>query len=373
MIKEKTLSEPLITIEKIIHERYKDAKAIFWAGSVSKNQGTSASDLDLVIVYEKIPNAYREAFIYDGWPIDIFVHDITTLHYFFEESRIGNGISGLIEMILYGKEVLGPNSASQDVYKLAKNYRRSGPNVWSQAQIDKERFLITDILDDIKFPNSKEEQITSAVHLYEPLIQFYFRANKRWAASGKSLIRLLKAENPNLAREFNESFEKLFQTGDALGIEEIVKKILSPYGGLFWDGFRSDAHAGLKVLDKNSILEELKSREPIFHHPEKFGKTRQDIENQMCNKFWEVGASGNIYTKEDVINNLLERYNDSNYEDIWEAKDFKLTPIAKDSYLLTYTLIQNKTRVTRRSTMWQNVDGSWKILYHQGTVIDVSK
>lgn len=120
---------------------------------------------------------------------------------------------------------------------------------------------------------------------------------------------------------------------------------------------------------RSKILEELKSREPIFHHPEKFGKTKQDIENQMCDEFWEVGASGNVYTKQDVLDTLLVRYNDLNYQDIWEAKDFELTKITADNYLLTYVLIQDKTRVTRRSTLWRRVNGSWKILYHQGTVI----
>ena len=66
-------NEPLPTIQKLIKERYPDAKAIFWAGSVSVNQGTSASDLDLVIVFEEVAHAYREAFIYDGWPIDAFI------------------------------------------------------------------------------------------------------------------------------------------------------------------------------------------------------------------------------------------------------------------------------------------------------------
>ncbi len=122
--------------------------------------------------------------------------------------------------------------------------------------------------------------------------------------------------------------------------------------------------------DMSEILEELKSREPIFHHPEKFGKAKQDIENQMCDEFWEVGASGNVYTKQDVIDTLLERYNDSNYQDISEAKNFALTQIAPDNYLLTYILIQNKIRVTRRSTIWRRIHGVWKILYHQGTVID---
>lgn len=76
---------------------------------------------------------------------------------------------------------------------------------------------------------------------------------------------------------------------------------------------------------ENNVLEELKSREPIFHHPAKFGKTEQDILAQMCEEFWEVGASGNVYTKQDVIETLLDRYNDASYQDIWETKDFKLT------------------------------------------------
>jgi len=122
--------------------------------------------------------------------------------------------------------------------------------------------------------------------------------------------------------------------------------------------------------DPNKILDELKSMEPIFHHPEKFGKTKQDTENQMCDEFWEVGASGNVYTKQDVIETLLERYNNPDYQDIWEAKDFELTTIAPDNYLLTYILIQDKTRVTRRSTLWRRVNGDWKILYHQGTLIE---
>ena len=127
---------------------------------------------------------------------------------------------------------------------------------------------------------------------------------------------------------------------------------------------------GPRAFDESKILDELKSREPIFHHPEKFGKTKQDIENQICDEFWEVGASGNVYTKQDVIETLLERYNNPDYQDIWEAKDFELTKIAPDNYLLTYIFIQDQTRVTRRSTLWRKVGGNWKILYHQGTVID---
>jgi RimJ/RimL family protein N-acetyltransferase len=363
-------NDPLPTIQKLIKERYEDAQAVFWAGSVATNQGTDSSDLDLVIVFEKVARAYRKAFIYDGWPIDAFIHDLDTLRYFCGKLEASDGKPALINMTLHGQEILAQSSLSIEAKVIAADALANGPDAWTQAQIDKERFLITDILDDIKSPKNKDEQIISAVHLFEPLLQFYFRAATKWTASGKSLIRLFKQENPELAEEWTTAFEILIQTGDASGIESAVTKILAPHGGYLWDGFRSDAPAEWKECDENKILDELKSREPIFHHPEKFGKTKQDIENQICDEFWEVGASGNVYTKQDVIETLLERYNDPDYQDIWEAKDFELTTIAPDNYLLTYILIQGKTRVTRRSTLWRKVGGNWKILYHQGTLIE---
>ena len=363
-------NDPLPTIQKLIKERYVDSKAVFWAGSVSDGGGTSASDLDIVIVFEEVAHAYREAFVYDGWPIDAFIHDLNTLRYFCGKLEASDGKPALINMILRGQEILEPNEFSSQAKNIAEQALAKGPDSWTQAQIDKERFLITDILDDIKSPKNKEEQIISAVHLFEPLLQFYFRTATKWTASGKSLIRLLKAENPELAEEWTTAFEILIQTGDASGIESAVTKILAPHGGYLWDGFRSDAPAEWKESDENKILDELKSREPIFHHPEKFGKTKEDIENQMCDEFWEVGASGNVYTKQDVIETLLERYNNPDYQDIWEAKDFELTKIAPDNYLLTYSLIQDKTRATRRSTLWRRVNCDWKIIYHQGTLIE---
>lgn len=124
----------------------------------------------------------------------------------------------------------------------------------------------------------------------------------------------------------------------------------------------------MKSLEEIKL--ELISREPIFHHPDKFGKTRQDILNLMCEEFWEVGASGNVYTKEDIIETLLERYDDPDYQDVWEAKDFAIIEIASNNYLLTYVLIQDKMRATRRSTLWRYEDKKFKILYHQGTVVN---
>ena len=38
-------------------------------------------------------------------------------------------------------------------------------------------------------------------------------------------------------------------------------------------------------------------------------------------------------------------------------------------FSLTYTLIQG-ARVTRRATIWRRTAEGWKIVYHQGTVVE---
>ena len=45
-----------------------------------------------------------------------------------------------------------------------------------------------------------------------------------------------------------------------------------------------------------AVMTELIQREPIFHRPE-FGTTRADFEKMMAEDFWEVGASGQIYSR----------------------------------------------------------------------------
>jgi hypothetical protein len=120
----------------------------------------------------------------------------------------------------------------------------------------------------------------------------------------------------------------------------------------------------------SEVLEELTRREPVFHRPE-FGLARADFEEMTDEAFWEVGASGRRYSRECVLEELERRYGDPAYtaRDVWQARDFHCLEIAADNYLLTYTLTQG-ARVTRRATIWRRTPRGWKIVYHQGTVVE---
>lgn len=120
--------------------------------------------------------------------------------------------------------------------------------------------------------------------------------------------------------------------------------------------------------DLLGVLDELVGREPIFHRPE-FGTTRDDFERMVVDDFWEVGASGRRYGRAYVLDELEKRHS-APHEDVWEAKDFHCRQLGQDVYLLTYTLIQDSTRTTRRSTIWQRTKAGWKIVFHQGTVVE---
>lgn len=123
-----------------------------------------------------------------------------------------------------------------------------------------------------------------------------------------------------------------------------------------------------KLLD---ILQELRRREPVFHRPE-LGTTRADFAAMTGEGFWEVGASGRRYSREHILDVLEDRHQVASHlalEDSWEAVDFACREVGSDTYLLTYTLVQGQ-RKTRRATIWRRSAESWKILFHQGTVVE---
>jgi hypothetical protein len=116
-----------------------------------------------------------------------------------------------------------------------------------------------------------------------------------------------------------------------------------------------------------AVLNELSNREPIFHRSE-FGTTRSDFEKMTMEDFWETGASGHRYSRQFVLDELEKRFSIP-HTDVWETSDFNCRKLSEDVYLLTYTLLQNKQRLTRRATIWQKTPEGWQIVYHQGTIV----
>jgi len=117
-----------------------------------------------------------------------------------------------------------------------------------------------------------------------------------------------------------------------------------------------------------AVLDELMQREPVFHRLEQ-GSTRADVERMTDPEFFEIGASGRRYSRDYVLDVLEKRFADPG-EDVWECSDFHCLELAPDTYLVTYTLLQQKQRRTRRASIWRRNPQGWKVVYHQGTVVE---
>ena len=120
-----------------------------------------------------------------------------------------------------------------------------------------------------------------------------------------------------------------------------------------------------------ALLEELRQREPIFH-TEAFGTTLTEVEAAMAQEYWEVGASGRRYSRAFILRTLAGRSSEDANAAGWQTFDHALRRLGEETYLLTYSLRQAE-RLTRRATIWQRVEQGWRILYHQGTVVETDE
>ena len=115
--------------------------------------------------------------------------------------------------------------------------------------------------------------------------------------------------------------------------------------------------------DLQPILEELCRREPLFHRPE----LGTDFAAMISGDFWEIGASGNRYSRDHVLSVLSTRPPDPT-ESVWRTEGHQCRRLSSDTYLLTYTLHQGQ-RITRRTTVWRQTTSGWQALFHQGTIV----
>jgi hypothetical protein len=125
-----------------------------------------------------------------------------------------------------------------------------------------------------------------------------------------------------------------------------------------------DQERSLPGLDV--VEQELLAREPLFHRPE-LGTTAADYAAQTAEDFWEVGASGRVYERDHVIDAVVRRGKVPGDED-WVVSDVRCRELGAQTYAFTYRLDQ-AGRLSRRLTLWRRDPDGWKILYHQGTLI----
>jgi len=207
---------------------------------VLRGEATPASDLDIVVVFERLPRAYREAFAHAGWRVEAFVHDAATLEAFFEADR-QRGRPDMMSMVAEGVEIPGPSEFSAALKRRAREVLEAGPPPWDADELTLRRYRLTDWVDDMRFPRSPDELLATGAYLYQDAAEFYFRTRGLWSAHSKTIPRRLRAADAAFADKFLRAFDALFAEKRGAAVVALVAELLEPFGGFLFEGFRQEA------------------------------------------------------------------------------------------------------------------------------------
>jgi hypothetical protein len=88
------------------------------------------------------------------------------------------------------------------------------------------------------------------------------------------------------------------------------------------------------------------------------------LERLLHDDFKEIGSSGRVYNKTMMID-MMMREDRRGQSDV-VIREFRVTELAPDCTLVTYRTVGASAQV-RRSSVWVNENGRWRLVFHQGT------
>lgn len=115
---------------------------------------------------------------------------------------------------------------------------------------------------------------------------------------------------------------------------------------------------------KALLKEHLRELEEKLLKPE-IRNSQKELGNLLADHFFEIGSSGKILYQNTGINR----------EGIGVVKmtlsNFEIHPLSEEIVLTTYQIFNELNKqYTLRSSIWQLTNGSWKMVFHQGTKTD---
>ena len=117
-------------------------------------------------------------------------------------------------------------------------------------------------------------------------------------------------------------------------------------------------------MDTEALLIELEDS----LHSSMVRKSKVKLESLLSNDFMEIGASGRVYGKVDIIRALLET--NTTYE--IESTDFEFRQLSPGIAQLVYKSKSKQkgaeNRYAIRNSLWKLEGNQWKMIFHQGSV-----
>ncbi|MCM3744896.1 nucleotidyltransferase domain-containing protein [Sporosarcina luteola] len=221
--------------KRFVDEYFPRCQAAVLAGSVVRGEETPTSDLDIVIFDNQLEVAYRETLIEYGWPIEVFVHSLTSYQTYFR-SDAERARPSLPRMVAEGI-VLKDTGILSTIKNEAAELLNAGPAPWSEQTLLTKRYMLTDALGDLLGTQNETDALFIANTLAEAIHEFVLRTNGQWIGASKWIVRALKEYDEDFADRFVEAFHMFYKTGNREGIIELTDEVLAPYGGRLFVGY----------------------------------------------------------------------------------------------------------------------------------------
>lgn len=218
----------------ILHHFPKCSLAVL-GGSGSRDDYSTHSDLDLVILDDSAEMACHKTTQAYEWSIECFVLTSASYREIFNEGIYAANPS--LQRMLDEGYILRCEGEGVRVLEEARADLAFGPMPWSLNEINFQRYVITDLLEDIRGGEPSAELWFSVNKLVVVLCEFYLRVNQQWVGEGKHLFRALKSFDLSMADALELALQSLYLKGDPAPLEALILSTLAPYGGILLDGF----------------------------------------------------------------------------------------------------------------------------------------
>lgn len=227
--------QALAIARHLMATRFHEAEFGIAAGSLLRGEGTAHSDLDMIVVYPRLPVTRRESFLVDGLPVQAFLHDSVSL-----DRVVGLGAAhgrpSFPTMIVEGSVVGRAPERAQPLRRAMAALLAKGPPALAPEQMAVLRYAITEAIDDLRPDRDLAEKLAIGVMLHPRMVELALRGRGHWHANSKWVPRSLAAADAALADRFDRAFRALFATGASDAVIALAEQELAPHGGWLFDG-----------------------------------------------------------------------------------------------------------------------------------------
>jgi hypothetical protein len=220
--------------ERFIADRFPGANVAVMAGSTARGNRTRTSDIDLLLIGDDMlatdVSSLAATFAFEGEILEVFAY--TTSGF---EQWARKGLSDyrpvIVHMLLEGLPLRG----TTELANLKETWRTifdEGPVV-SAHELDLRRYVITDLLDDLRDATDLLERHVVASVLFERTAELMLLTAGHWIGAGKYLPRRLRA----LSQERADTLARPLIDGDLKLFADRAEDELLRVGGRVQAGF----------------------------------------------------------------------------------------------------------------------------------------